>query len=50
MPKPSKSYHLLGFGIKSTQILVTTAGFKPSAETLYFMGFPIVPVSYVDDL
>jgi hypothetical protein len=38
MPKPSKPYHLLGFVIKSIQILVTTAGFKPSAETPIFYG------------
>jgi hypothetical protein len=36
MPKPSKSDHLLGFGIKSIQISVTTPGFKPSAGTPIF--------------
>ena len=34
--KPCKSNDLQGFDIKTYQILVTTAGFKPSAGTPIF--------------
>jgi hypothetical protein len=41
MPKPSKSNHLLGFGIKSIQILVTTPGFKPSSRNARYTGVSV---------